>query len=86
MLTTLPLMSLCLAAAALLFINKTTIVPIVVFIYCAYSPILASGGTVSLILMSTANSICCGVLSQLGTYTIYTGIREFSAGPTRSCT
>lgn len=42
MLTTLPVMSLCLAAAAMLFINKTHLVPIVVFIYCAYSPSLPS--------------------------------------------
>lgn len=33
MLTTLPLMSLCLAAAAMLFINGVHLVPIVVFIY-----------------------------------------------------
>lgn len=86
MLTTLPVMSLCLAAAAMLFINKTHLVPIVVFIYCAYSLIMGSRRTVSLILISTANSIRCGVFSQLGAHPIYIGIREFSVGPTRSCT
>lgn len=43
MLTTLPLMSLCLAAAAMLFINGVHLVPIVVFIYlfaAVYSPSL----------------------------------------------
>lgn len=86
MLTTLPLMSLCLAAAALLFINGRHLVPIVVFIYCASSQFCLAAGTASLTLIFAGNSICCGVLSQLGTHTIYTGIREFPAGPTRSCT
>lgn len=86
MLTTLPLMSLCLAVAALLFINKTTIAPIVVFIYCAYPPAPAGRSTVSITMIFAANSICCGVLSQLGAYTIHTSIREFSAGTKRSCT
>lgn len=86
MLTTLPVMSLCLAAAAMLFINKTHLVPIVVFIYCGYSPIVAGHEIMSLTIMSTTNSVCCGVLSQLGTYTIHTGIREFPPGTTRSCT
>ncbi|KAK2598744.1 hypothetical protein N8I77_012133 [Diaporthe amygdali] len=43
MLTTLPLMSLCLAAAAMLFINRIHLEPIVVFIYlfaAVYSPSL----------------------------------------------
>lgn len=53
MLTTLPLMSLCLAVAALLFIKRTTIAPIVVFIYCACPPAPAGRSTV------TNNDICC---------------------------
>lgn len=63
MLTMLPLMSLCLAAAALLFINRTHLIPIVVFIYCTHSQNLASHRAVSLILMFTVDSICCSVLS-----------------------
>lgn len=86
MLTTLPLMSLCLAAAAMLFINRTHLIPIVVFIYCMHPQNPASHRAGSLILMFTVDSIRCGVLSQPGTHTIYIGIREFSTSTTRSCT
>lgn len=88
MLTTLPLMSLFLAGAALLFIHKKTLIPIVVFVYRMYSLHRKDlGFDTEIVLTATLLiiSIRCRLLPKPGPYTIYPRVRELPTCPARGC-